>query len=163
MQQQQQGGAPADANAPANGAAQGNPPAPAAAAAAVTVSAPSGGGSRRTGSAPGTPRSRQPTGTPSIYTATYSSIPVWEMRVGAVDVMRRCRDNWLNATQLLKVAQIDKPQRTKILEREIQTGVHEKVQGGYGKYQGTWVPFERGQEIAHQYDVQDLVNPLLNF
>jgi hypothetical protein len=24
------------------------------------------------------------------------------------------------------------------LEREVQKGVHEKIQGGYGKYQGSW-------------------------
>ena len=50
--------------------------------------------------------------------------------------MRRRSDGWLNATQILKVADYDKPQRTRILEREVQRGLHEKVQGGYGKYQG---------------------------
>jgi transcription factor MBP1 len=50
--------------------------------------------------------------------------------------MRRRSDSWLNATQILKVAGFDKPQRTRVLEREIQKGEHEKVQGGYGKYQG---------------------------
>jgi transcription factor MBP1 len=50
--------------------------------------------------------------------------------------MRRKADSWMNATQILKVADFDKPQRTRILEREVQKGVHEKVQGGYGKYQG---------------------------
>lgn len=50
--------------------------------------------------------------------------------------MRRRADSWLNATQILKVAGFDKPQRTRILEREVQKGEHEKVQGGYGKYQG---------------------------
>ena len=54
-----------------------------------------------------------------------------------VAVMRRRSDSWLNATQILKVAGFDKPQRTRILEREVQKGEHEKVQGGYGKYQGT--------------------------
>ena len=53
-----------------------------------------------------------------------------------VAVMRRRSDSWLNATQILKVAGFDKPQRTRILEREVQKGEHEKVQGGYGKYQG---------------------------
>ena len=53
-----------------------------------------------------------------------------------VAVMRRRSDSWLNATQILKVAGFDKPQRTRVLEREIQKGEHEKVQGGYGKYQG---------------------------
>ena len=50
--------------------------------------------------------------------------------------MRRRSDDWINATHILKVADFDKPQRTRILEREVQKGVHEKVQGGYGKYQG---------------------------
>src|SRR5271156_1755583 len=53
-----------------------------------------------------------------------------------VAVMRRRSDSWLNATQILKVAGFDKPQRTRVLEREVQKGLHEKVQGGYGKYQG---------------------------
>lgn len=53
-----------------------------------------------------------------------------------VAVMRRRADAWLNATQILKVAGFDKPQRTRVLEREVQKGTHEKVQGGYGKYQG---------------------------
>lgn len=55
-----------------------------------------------------------------------------------VAVMRRRSDSWLNATQILKVAGFDKPQRTRVLEREIQKGEHEKVQGGYGKYQGVY-------------------------
>lgn len=50
--------------------------------------------------------------------------------------MRRRSDGYLNATQILKVAGFDKPQRTRVLEREVQKGEHEKVQGGYGKYQG---------------------------
>lgn len=70
--------------------------------------------------------------------ASYSNIPVIEMTVGDVAAMKRVSDNCLNATQILKVAGIDKGRRTKILEKEIITGPHEKVQGGYGKYQGTW-------------------------
>lgn len=58
-----------------------------------------------------------------------------------VAVMRRRSDSWLNATQILKVAGFDKPQRTRILEREVQKGEHEKVQGGYGKYQGEFIYF----------------------
>lgn len=50
--------------------------------------------------------------------------------------MRRRADGFLNATQILKVAGLDKPQRTRVLERDVQKGEHEKVQGGYGKYQG---------------------------
>ena len=56
--------------------------------------------------------------------------------IKGVAVMRRKSDGWLNATQILKVAGFDKPQRTRVLERDVQKGEHEKVQGGYGKYQG---------------------------
>lgn len=83
--------------------------------------------------------------------------------VNGVAVMRRRNDSCLNATQILKVANIDKGKRTKILEKEIQTGEHEKVQGGYGKYQGTWIKFERGVEVCRQYGVEELLRPLLTY
>jgi ankyrin repeat protein len=85
------------------------------------------------------------------------------MEVNNVAVMRRRNDSWLNATQVLKVAGVDKGKRTKILEKEIQTGEHEKVQGGYGKYQGTWIKFERGVEVCRQYGVEELLRPLLTY
>lgn len=44
--------------------------------------------------------------------------------------MRRTADSWVNATQILKVAGIPKSSRTKILEKEVAAGIHEKVQGG---------------------------------
>lgn len=56
------------------------------------------------------------------------------MEINGVAVMRRRPDSWLNATQILKVAGVEKGKRTKVLEKEILTGEHEKVQGGYGKY-----------------------------
>ncbi|KAL2886298.1 Regulatory protein SWI6 [Ceratocystis lukuohia] len=98
---------------------------------------------------------------PSIYSAIYSGVDVYEMEVNNIAVMRRRNDSWLNATQILKVAKIDKGKRTKILEKEIQTGEHEKVQGGYGKYQGTWVKFERGLDICRHYGVEEILRPLL--
>lgn len=58
--------------------------------------------------------------------------------VRGIAVMRRRADSFVNATQILKVAGVDKGRRTKILEKEILPGKHEIVQGGYGKYQGTW-------------------------
>lgn len=60
-------------------------------------------------------------------------------------VMRRRSDDWINATHILKVAGLDKPARTRVLEREVQKGVHEKVQGGYGKYQGTFCTNQASQ------------------
>jgi len=85
------------------------------------------------------------------------------MEVNAVAVMRRRKDSWLNATQILKVAGIDKGKRTKVLEKEILSGDHEKVQGGYGRYQGTWISYSRGVEFARQYGVEELLRPLFEY
>ncbi|KAF6804573.1 start control protein Cdc10 [Colletotrichum sojae] len=109
------------------------------------------------------PDHRIPKEAPQIYSAVYSGVDVYEMEVNKVAVMRRRLDSCLNATQILKVAGVDKGRRTKILEKEIQTGEHEKVQGGYGKYQGTWINFERGVEVCRQYGVEQLLRPLLTY
>ena len=85
------------------------------------------------------------------------------MEVNDVAVMRRRKDSWLNATQILKVAGIEKGKRTKVLEKEILAGEHEKVQGGYGRYQGTWISYPRGIEFARQYAVEDLLRPLFEY
>jgi regulatory protein SWI6 len=85
------------------------------------------------------------------------------MEVNRIAVMRRRSDGWLNATQILKVAGVDKGKRTKVLEKEVLTGEHEKVQGGYGKYQGTWINYRRGREFCRQYGVEDVLRPLLDY
>jgi regulatory protein SWI6 len=85
------------------------------------------------------------------------------MEVNGVAVMRRRHDSKLNATQILKVAGIEKGKRTKVLEKEILIGEHEKVQGGYGKYQGTWITFDRGLEFCRQYGVEEMLRPLLTY
>lgn len=63
-------------------------------------------------------------------------VPVYEYTINGDQIMRRRADDYINATHILKSAGFDKPARTRILEREVQKGIHEKVQGGYGKYQG---------------------------
>lgn len=88
---------------------------------------------------------------------------MYEMEVNGIAVMRRRNDSWLNATQILKVAGIEKGKRTKVLEKEILIGEHEKVQGGYGKYQGTWIKFEKGLEFCRQYGVEEILRPLLTY
>ncbi|KAF9904319.1 transcriptional regulator swi6 [Linnemannia zychae] len=98
-----------------------------------------------------------------IYTAVYSGVPVYEVMCRGIAVMRRKQDSFLNATQILKVAGIEKGRRTKILEREVLPGEHEKIQGGYGKYQGTWVPFQRGKDLAKQYEVEPFLRALFEY
>ena len=98
-----------------------------------------------------------------LYSATYSGVAVYEFIHPKSSVMRRKKDGWVNATHILKVANFPKAKRTRILEKDVQTGVHEKVQGGYGKYQGTWVPLDRAIEIAQQFDVLDDLTPVFNY
>ncbi|KAA8646488.1 hypothetical protein EYZ11_002996 [Aspergillus tanneri] len=98
-----------------------------------------------------------------IYSATYSSVPVYEFKIESDSVMRRRADDWINATHILKVAGFDKPARTRILEREVQKGVHEKVQGGYGKYQGTWIPLPEGRLLAERNNIIDKLRPIFDY
>ncbi|KAL1297494.1 hypothetical protein AAFC00_005013 [Neodothiora populina] len=98
-----------------------------------------------------------------IYSATYSNVPVYEFNVAGNHVMRRRSDDWINATHILKVADFDKPARTRILEREVQKGVHEKVQGGYGKYQGTWIPLPDGRNLAERNNVLEKLRPIFDY
>ncbi|KAI8616357.1 transcription regulator HTH, apses-type DNA-binding domain-containing protein [Chytriomyces sp. MP71] len=91
----------------------------------------------------------------------YSKVEVWECVLDGVSVMRRYVDGWLNATQLLKVAGItEKSRRTKILEACHLEGPCEKVQGGFGKYQGTWVPVDKAVEMCKQYGIMERIEPL---
>jgi len=77
--------------------------------------------------------------------------------------MRRRHDDWINATHILKAAGFDKPARTRILEREVQKETHEKVQGGYGKYQGTWIPLDKGVQLAQRNNIYDRLQPIFEF
>jgi transcription factor MBP1 len=103
--------------------------------------------------------------------------------------MRRRGDDWINATHILKAAKYEKSIRTRILEREVQKGVHEKVQGGYGKYQGelprharrlillgrrrllcslltlegTWIPLHDGRNLAQKNGVLEKLQPIFDF
>lgn len=98
-----------------------------------------------------------------IYLATYSNVPVFEFVTSEGPIMRRKLDLWINATHILKIAKFPKAKRTRILEKDVQTGIHEKVQGGYGKYQGTYVPLELGREIADQFGVLEILKPIFDF
>lgn len=98
----------------------------------------------------------------TLYIATYSGCDVFELLLATGPVMRRAADGWVNATQLLKAAGLPKPQRTKVLERDVHPATHEKVQGGHGRFQGTWVPLETAQYLAQRF-CPDLLHDLLNY
>lgn len=98
-----------------------------------------------------------------IYSATYSNVPVFEFVTSEGPVMRRKLDSYINATHILKIAKFPKAKRTRILEKDVQTRTHDKVQGGYGKYQGTYVPLELGEEIARNFGIYDILRPIFEF
>lgn len=98
-----------------------------------------------------------------VYSATYSNVPVFEFVTEEGPIMRRKSDSWINATHILKIAKFPKARRTRVLEKDVQTGIHEKVQGGYGKYQGTYVPLDIGKEIAITFGVYDILKPIFDF
>jgi hypothetical protein len=87
---------------------------------------------------------------------------MYEMEIHRVAVMRRSSDSWLNSTQVLRLAGIDKAQGDKIIEREILIGEHETIQSGYGRSQGVWISYERGVELCRQYGVEEQLRPLLD-
>ena len=106
-------------------------------------------------------------GTPVIEIATYSDTDVFECYIKGFEVnivMRRMRDDWVNITQIFKVAKFSKAQRTKVLEKESMTMPHEKIQGGYGRFQGTWAPLPSAIILAAKYNITDpVVTQLLQF
>ena len=98
-----------------------------------------------------------------IYSAKYSGVDVYEFIHPTGSIMKRKKDDWVNATHILKAANFAKARRTRILEKEVLKETHEKVQGGFGKYQGTWVPLELAENLATKFDVYDELKPLFDF
>ncbi|KAJ3299592.1 hypothetical protein HK104_008305 [Borealophlyctis nickersoniae] len=100
---------------------------------------------------------------PAIRAAAYSGVPVYEIQCRGVPVMRRKADTWINATQILRAAGLPKPQRTKILERDVVGGVHEKIQGGFAGFQGTWIPLSSARELARAHGLDAELQVLFDF
>ncbi|CCF56043.1 hypothetical protein KAFR_0A06080 [Kazachstania africana CBS 2517] len=101
-----------------------------------------------------------------IKVGKYSNIDVYELlHPVAGSIMKRRIDNWVNATHVLKIANFNKSKRLRLLEKEvIKAGkAYEKIQGGSGKYQGTWVPLEVAKELAVKFEVINDLLPLLEF
>ncbi|CCH60558.1 hypothetical protein TBLA_0D00490 [Henningerozyma blattae CBS 6284] len=104
---------------------------------------------------------------PVIEIATYADTDVYECYIRGFEariVMRRTKNDWINITQVFKLASFSKTKRTKILEKESIDIEHEKVQGGYGRFQGTWIPLHYAKLLVNKYNINDpVVNTLLNF
>jgi hypothetical protein len=101
--------------------------------------------------------------TETIRSACYSNIHVYEMPIRGIPVMIRKGDSYVNATQILRAAGLPKPARTKVLEKEVSRGLHEKVQGGYAGSQGTWIPLDAARRLAKQYGIGEDTAPLFDY
>lgn len=98
-----------------------------------------------------------------IYSAKYSGVEVYEFLHPTGSIMKRKSDDWVNVTHILKAAHFPKAKRTRILERDVIKEMHEKVQGGFGKYQGTWVPLDIARKLATKFGVLDDLSSLFDF
>ncbi|KAJ3215820.1 hypothetical protein HK099_006178 [Clydaea vesicula] len=96
-----------------------------------------------------------------IFTAVYASVPVYEFHIGEYTIMKRISDDWINATHILKTAGLEKSQRTKLLDSFVKDKKFEKIQGGFGKFQGTWCPNNVAIELSQIYNVDHLLKPIL--
>lgn len=98
-----------------------------------------------------------------MYSASYSGVAVYESYFGNTVVMRR-NDGSMNASQLLKAAGLPKFRRTRVIETEIiGKGIpFERVQGGYGKYQGTWVGLEDARKLCRMLGIEKGLDHMLN-
>ncbi|KAL6937875.1 hypothetical protein ACO0RG_004399 [Hanseniaspora osmophila] len=97
---------------------------------------------------------------PIIEKAKYAGVEVFECYTKKPKgqlVMRRVRDDWINITQIFKLAKFSKAKRTRILETESKNIRHEKIQGGYGRFQGTWIALEDAKYIIEKYQLQNPV------
>ncbi|EDO19572.1 hypothetical protein Kpol_1018p105 [Vanderwaltozyma polyspora DSM 70294] len=109
----------------------------------------------------------QNTGLPVIEIATYAETDVYECYIRGSEsriVMRRTSNDWINITQIFKLASFTKTKRTKVLEIESNNIQHEKVQGGYGRFQGTWIPLNDAKNLVQKYNIVDpVVTTIINF
>lgn len=97
-----------------------------------------------------------------VMVSIYVGVNVYELNVRGISVMRRVDDGWFNATHILKVADVDRGRRARILDRELGDGIYETIQGGNGRYQGTWIPMERARTLARDFGVEKDLEPLFD-
>ena len=95
-----------------------------------------------------------------VYKSTRDQIPVYRLRLENGVVMRRCSDDWINATHILRVAGFSPTESTGILKKENRKRPHDIVAEGHFEYHGTWIPLNDGLLLAKQYRVFDRIHKL---
>ncbi|KAI8841436.1 hypothetical protein BJ741DRAFT_594153 [Chytriomyces cf. hyalinus JEL632] len=102
-----------------------------------------------------------------IVCTLHGGVKVVELTHAGHSVMRRLSSNLsVNGTHILLLAGvIDKVRRSRILDEKcISLGwPHEKVQGGSGRFQGTWMGTKHALELAAEFNVQEIVQQLVDY
>ncbi|KAG0150438.1 hypothetical protein CROQUDRAFT_38199, partial [Cronartium quercuum f. sp. fusiforme G11] len=73
------------------------------------------------------------------------------------------KNPWRGTVAILKVAGLEKSKQSRNLESDLIQGDTKKVQGGYGRYQGTWIPFNHALKLAKQYGVNQILSPIFDY
>lgn len=97
-----------------------------------------------------------------VNSARYASIDVYEVNWKSIPVMKRKRDNYVNASQILKAAKVEKKKRKKVLKRLCELVPFEKIEFGFHTFQGIWVPETSAKKLADKWQVLDPLMPLFD-
>ncbi|KAI8910122.1 transcription regulator HTH, apses-type DNA-binding domain-containing protein [Gorgonomyces haynaldii] len=97
----------------------------------------------------------------AVETKRYASVNVFESLVNDIPVMKRQRDGYVNASNVLKAAKLPKKKRKKILDK-LMTLKHEKVSVGFYLFQGIYVPLEDAKRLAKTWKLDKQLENLFN-
>ncbi|KAJ3008734.1 UNVERIFIED_CONTAM: hypothetical protein HDU68_002976 [Siphonaria sp. JEL0065] len=101
-----------------------------------------------------------------IVCSYYANQPVIELIYRGVSVLRRTGYLAINGTQILTLSGItDRARRARVLDVKCvgQGWPHERIQGGAGRFQGTWMPTAQALQLAKEYGVAGIIQQLVDF
>ncbi|KAJ3253247.1 hypothetical protein HK103_000793 [Boothiomyces macroporosus] len=97
-----------------------------------------------------------------VYTTEYSKQKVYELNWQNVPVMRRTSDDYMNASNILQAAKVPKEKRKKIIKKLCSLVPFERIEEGYYKYQGVWVPLKAAKSLAERWNVYEYIKPIFD-
>ncbi|KAJ3274697.1 hypothetical protein HDV01_002219 [Terramyces sp. JEL0728] len=97
-----------------------------------------------------------------VYTTEYTKQKVYELNWQNIPVMRRISDDYMNASNILQAAQVPKDKRKKIIKKLCSLVPFERIEEGYFKYQGVWVPLKAAKSLAERWNVYEFIKPIFD-
>jgi hypothetical protein len=99
----------------------------------------------------------------AVTTATYASVPVFEQTIRSVLLMKRKRDDKVNAAPILHLAELPKKKRAAVMKKLAMLPSAERVTVGFYKYQGLWIELDDAKRLAAAWKVDEDLNDLFDF